>query len=395
MIVVAVIVVAMIAVVTIEPVVIVVAVGGHEPEAAADDDDRIADDGDIVARASNCQVANEDGARPAPDAIAEMFRPAPLAIVHVVLPEPATVVDVTGPVPDTAADEDRVAGDGDVAEAGAGDGQVADADGARPAPYVAAGVVVEAVAPTPVIVALPVLPGRKPSLDEDGVTGDGDIAVTGACDGEIADGDATRPAPDMAAEAVAPGPVIVIAAVPVIMVVAVPEPAVIIRLTRPPPEPIADEHRIAGDGDIAVTGAGDGDVADIDPVEPVPAAVSEAIAPAPGVVMAMVAPRPDTSADEDGVAGNRDVPGAGAGDGQITDTDRARPEPDAVQGVVAVLPEPAAVMVVVLPEPVAVMVVVAVVPEPVVLAESVRPAPQPTADEDRVAHDGDAARARA
>ena len=259
----------------VEPVAIVVAVVGHEPEAAADDDDRIADDGDIVARASNRQVANEDGARPAPDAIAEVIRPAPLAVVPVVIPEPATVVEVTGPVPDTAADEDRVAGDGDVsiAIARAGDGDIADTDVAGPAPDVIAEaiapapvivalavapapiVVALAVAPEPVIVAGPVLPGPQPTADEDRVTGDGDVlkAVTGAGDGEIADGDATRPAPDVAADAVAPGPVIMIVAVPgpaVIMVAAVPEPAVIMRLTRPSPEPIADEHRIAGDGDV-------------------------------------------------------------------------------------------------------------------------------------------------
>ena len=82
--------------------------------------------------------------RPAPDAIAEVIRPAPMAVVHVVIPEPDTVVDVTGPVPDTAADEDRVAGDGDVAVAGAGDGEVADADGAGPAPDVVAEAVAEA-----------------------------------------------------------------------------------------------------------------------------------------------------------------------------------------------------------------------------------------------------------
>ena len=56
-------------------------------------------------------------------------------------------------------------------------------------------------------------------------------------------------------------------------------------------------------------------------VGPVPGAVTEAIAPAPVVVMAAVGPRPDAIADEDGVAGDGDVSIAGAGDGQVTDTD--------------------------------------------------------------------------
>jgi hypothetical protein len=87
------------------------------------------------------------------------------------------------------------------------------------------------------------------------------------------------------------------------------------------PDTAADEDRVAGDSDvaIAIAGAGDRDIANIEPVEPEPGSIAEAIAPGPIVALAALWPRPDAIVDEDGVAGDRNVPGAGSGDGDVTD----------------------------------------------------------------------------